>query len=87
MTPRDLSRKAMIQDYAAQDGRMKLSRLIDRWGLAKSKAEAERLMMQGAVEWDGKKVTDATFSIDLNQEGDHILRVGKKPPFLVRIIA
>jgi tyrosyl-tRNA synthetase len=87
MTPRDLSRKAMVQEYAAHDGRMKLSRIIDRWELAKSKAEAERLMTQGAVEWDGQKVTEPTFTIDLNQPGDHILRVGKKPPFLVRVIA
>ena len=57
MTPRDLSRKAMIQDYAAHDDRMKLSRIVDRWELAKSKAEAERLMAQGAVEWDGNKIT------------------------------
>jgi tyrosyl-tRNA synthetase len=87
MTPRDLSRKAMIQEYGAHDGRMKLSRIIDRWKLAKSKAEAERLMTQGAVEWDAQKITEPTFTIDLNQTGDHILRVGKKPPFLVRIIA
>jgi tyrosyl-tRNA synthetase len=87
MTPRDLSRKAMAQEYAAHDGRMKLSRILDRWALAKSKAEAERLMTQGAVEWDGQKITEPTFAIDLNQPGDHILRVGKRPPFLVRIIA
>ena len=87
MTPRDLSRKAMIQEYAIHDGRMKLSRIIDKWQLAKSKAEAERLMTQGAVEWDGNKIFDPTFTINLDEPGDHILRVGKKPPFLVRIIA
>src|SRR5580658_777256 len=80
-----LSRKELIQEYAVHDGKMKLSRIIVREGFAKSKAEAERLMMQGAVEWDGKKALDATFLIDLDQPGDHILRVGKKPPFLVRI--
>jgi tyrosyl-tRNA synthetase len=87
MTPRDLSRRAMIQEYAIHDGRMKLSRIIDKWQLAKSKAEAERLMTQNAVEWDGKKISDPTFTINLDEPGDHILRVGKKPPFLVRIIA
>jgi tyrosyl-tRNA synthetase len=87
MTHRDLSRKAMIDDPAAQNGRMRLSRMIDRWELAKSKAEAERLITQGAVEWDGEKISDPTFTIDLDGLGEHILRVGKKPPFLVRILA
>ncbi|HXP79865.1 MAG TPA: tyrosine--tRNA ligase [Verrucomicrobiae bacterium] len=87
MTERTLSRKELVQEYAVHDGKMKLSRIIVREGLASSKAEAERLMTQGAVEWDGKKVTDPTFTFDLNQQGDHVLRVGKKPPFLVRIAA
>src|SRR3984957_15159503 len=84
MQTRPISRAEATQEYAVHDGKMKLSRIIDRWELAKSKAEAERLMSQGAVEWDGKKITDPTFAIDLNQPGDHTLRVGKKPPLLVR---
>ena len=87
MTEQAVSRKEMIKEYAVHDGLMKLSRLIDRWELAKSKAEAERLISQGAVEWDSKRITDVTFVINLNEAGDHILRVGKKPPMLVRIMA
>jgi len=85
MQTRPISRVQAAQEHAVQDGKMKLSRIIDRWDLAKSKAEAERLIGQGAVEWDGKRITDPTFTIDLNQPGDHTLRVGKKPPILVRI--
>jgi tyrosyl-tRNA synthetase len=79
-------RAKAIQEYAVHDGKIKLSRLIaGELALAKSKAEAERLMDQGAVEWDGKKIVDPVFSVDLNEAGDHTLRVGKKPPILVRI--
>jgi tyrosyl-tRNA synthetase len=81
-----ISRAKAIQEYAAHDGKIKLSRLIaGELALAKSKAEAERLMSQGAVEWDGEKIIDPVFSVDLNEVGDHTLRVGKKPPILVRI--
>jgi tyrosyl-tRNA synthetase len=79
-----VSRREAMQEYAVHDGKMKLSRIMDRWQLAKSKAEAERLIKQGAVEWEGQKVTDPTFEVDLNDTGDHTLRVGKKPPVLVR---
>ncbi len=82
-----LSRKTVIQEYAVIDGRMKLSRIMDRHDMAKSRAEAERLISQGAVEWDGQKITDPAFSIDLNQPGDHILRVGKKPARLIHVLA
>ena len=85
MQERPISRAQAAQEYAVHDGRMKLSRILDRWELAKSKAEAERLITQGAVEWDGKKIVDPVFTVDLNEPGDHTLRVGKKPPILVRI--
>jgi tyrosyl-tRNA synthetase len=81
-----ISRAKAIQEYAAHDGKIKLSRLIaGELALAKSKAEAERLMNQGAVEWGGEKIVDPVFSVDLNEPGDHTLRVGKKPAILVRI--
>jgi tyrosyl-tRNA synthetase len=81
-----ISRAKAIQEYAVHDGKIKLSRLIaGELALAKSKAEAERLMNQGAVEWDGEKIVDPVFSVDLNEARDHTLRVGKKPPILVRI--
>jgi tyrosyl-tRNA synthetase len=76
----------LIQDYAVHGDRMKLSRIIVRQALAKSKAEAERLLSQGAVEWDRNKVTDAAFEINISEPGDHTLRVGKKAPILVRIL-
>jgi len=69
------------------EGEVKLARLVDRSGQASSKAEAERLIKQGAVEWDGTRITDPTSVIDLNQPGEHTLRVGKKPAIRVRVVA
>jgi tyrosyl-tRNA synthetase len=54
-------------------------------GLAPSRAEAERLIKQGAVEWDGKRVDEVTLAFDGSQPRDHTLRVGKKPAVIVRI--
>jgi tyrosyl-tRNA synthetase len=87
MQKHTVSREEVIHEYSIQDGMMKLSRIIVRQGLAKSKAEAERLMSQGAVEWDGKRISDPVFSFSVDQPGDHILRVGKKPPEIVRVTA
>lgn len=76
-----LSRKRLIQTYGAHDNKVRLSRLIvDEFKLASSKSEAERLMAQGAVEWDDAKINDPTFAISLDHTGSHTLRVGKKPP-------
>jgi len=76
-----LSRKRLVQTYGAHENKVRLSRLIvDEFKLASSKAEAERLMAQGAVEWDEVKVNDPTFAISLDNIENHTLRVGKKPP-------
>ena len=36
-----------------------------------------------SVEFDGDVIRDPTFAIKMNEPGTHIVRVGKKPPFLV----
>jgi tyrosyl-tRNA synthetase len=88
MQEHTISREKSLQDYIAHDGKMKLSRIIvGKLDLAKSKAEAERLITQGAVEWDGQKITDPTFSVSLDEAGSHTLRVGKKPAVRVVIEA
>jgi tyrosyl-tRNA synthetase len=84
MEERSISRGKLIQQYAAHDSRVKLSRvLVDELKLAPSKAAAERLIGQGAVEWDGTRITDPTFAIDLDEQKKHTLRVGKKPSVYV----
>jgi tyrosyl-tRNA synthetase len=60
---------------------MKLSRALLRLDAAPSRAEAERLIKQGAVELDDSVITDPTYEIDLNTPRKHLLRVGKKKLF------
>jgi tyrosyl-tRNA synthetase len=66
-----------------ENGNPKLSRIMLKAGLVESRAEADRLIKQGAVEWDGHKFTDPAQVLDMDQKGEHILRVGKKPPVKV----
>jgi tyrosyl-tRNA synthetase len=68
-----------------EKGDMRLSRLIIRCDLAASRTEAERLIEQSAVEWDGKKITDSAHFIKMGEQGEHTLKVGKKPAVLIRI--
>ena len=44
--------------------------------LIKSKSEAKRLINQGAVSIDGKKIDDINFNIDTNSTV--VLKVGKR---------
>lgn len=63
----------------------KLAASIAAAGLAPSRSEAERLIKQGAVEWNGTRVDEPTFTFDASEPGDHTLRVGKKPAIILRI--
>ena len=66
-------------------GNPKLSRFLVEAGLAESRSEAERLIRQKAVEWDGKTIIDPAYSVDIDQKGAHILKVGKKPAVRVLV--
>jgi len=56
----------------------KLSMLLVELKLAASRSEAERLMKQGGVEIDGKRIDDVKYEIDLSKPGEFLLRAGKK---------
>ena len=45
-------------------------------GFAKSNSDARRLVQQGAVTWDGEKITDPNAVIQIAEE--HVLKVGKR---------
>jgi len=66
-------------------GKTKLAALIAFADLAPSRSEGERLIKQGAVDWNGARIDDVTYAVDGSQPGDHTLRVGKKPAIIVRI--
>ena len=55
-----------------------IARLISMFKLAPSRTEAERLIKQGAVEWDGKRITDPSFQISIEDIAQKkVLKVGK----------
>jgi tyrosyl-tRNA synthetase len=56
----------------------KLTSLLVELKLAPSKAEAERLIKQKAVEIDGLTIDDARKDIDLSKPSEFLLRAGKK---------
>jgi tyrosyl-tRNA synthetase len=81
--PEDAQVKHLPNDdyVGAKPGKMKLSRALVRLDAAPSRAEAERLIKQGAVELDDVVIADPTYEIDLNTPQKHLLRVGKKKVF------
>jgi len=55
-----------------------LAKLIFALRLTTSRSEAERLIKQGAVEWDGNRVDDPSFQVSLEDIRDgKLLKVGK----------
>jgi tyrosyl-tRNA synthetase len=83
LVPEDAPIKNLSQDnyIGSEPGKMKLSRALLRLDAAPSRAEAERLIKQGAVELDDAVITDPKYEIDLNTSQKHLLRVGKKKVF------
>jgi tyrosyl-tRNA synthetase len=75
------------QEYAVDAaGNVKLSRILLFQGIVQSRAEAERLFKQGAIEVDDVVIKDPTFAINLNIPRTYKVRVGKKPPVLFPVI-
>jgi tyrosyl-tRNA synthetase len=65
--------------------KVKLSTLVGLAQAGTSRASAERLIKQGAVEWDGARIDEVTRVLDLTEPGDHTLRVGKKTAITIRV--
>jgi tyrosyl-tRNA synthetase len=65
-------------------GKVRLTRLMMQAGI-NSRTEAERLIRQGAVEIDGVLIRDPAHSLDITSPRTLTLRIGKKPPFQIRI--
>jgi tyrosyl-tRNA synthetase len=56
----------------------RLAVLLVELKLAASRSEAERLIKQGGVEIDGRRVDDVRHEINLRKPGEFLLRAGKK---------
>ena len=62
----------------SQSAPKRLSALLVELKLAASRSEAERLIKQGGVEIDGRRMDDVKREIDLSKPGEYLLRAGKK---------
>lgn len=59
-----------------EDGKIGLLNLLVKCGLAKSNGEGRRLVVQGGISLDGKKIDDPKAIVDLNS--DTVIKKGKK---------
>ncbi|HYL86623.1 MAG TPA: tyrosine--tRNA ligase [Candidatus Angelobacter sp.] len=76
---KEVSREELKNFFPGATTRFPLARLIAMWGQATSRTDAEKLIRQGAVEWNGKRIEDPAFQLDLSEiERGGQLRVGKK---------
>jgi len=69
--------------FSKTGGNIWIVRLMASAGLVKSNAEARRLIQQGAVNIDGRKILDA--NLEIKPEKDFILKVGKRRFLKVKI--
>ena len=85
--PDDVPVKTLSKDnhVGSDEGKVYLSRALLQLGAAPSRAEAERLIKQGAVELDGKVIKDPRHEIDLKTPRRCLVRVGKKNIFYLDV--
>ncbi|MEE9167156.1 MAG: tyrosine--tRNA ligase [Candidatus Neomarinimicrobiota bacterium] len=65
-----------VDSFEAEASPINIVQLLFQSGLASSRGEARRLIQQGAVDVDGKKVTHITTEVELEKE--RIIKVGKR---------
>ncbi len=67
----------VTQYFVPYSGKVKLARRLVEWANLPSRAEAERLIEQGAVEINGQVIKDPAYDLDFNKPGELAIRVGK----------
>lgn len=67
-----------VEKYRVPPQMTGLAATMTAAGVAKSRSEAERLIKQGAVELDGVRITNPSYSLDRSKPGEFLLRAGKK---------
>lgn len=73
-----------IEERAVNAGVRKLAALLVETGLAPSMAEARRLIEQGGVRVDGERVSNTSSEIELSDERESLIQVGKRRFLRVR---
>jgi len=69
---------------SAEDGSLWLVKAMNEAGLIQSNGEGMRLIKQGAVSVNGKKVTDKDFALDV---GSHLIKCGKRRFLQLEVLA
>jgi tyrosyl-tRNA synthetase len=59
--------------------------LLVNKGIFPSRGEAKRVIRQGGLYLDGRRVVDIEFRLSLAEKGDHILKVGKRKFYKLRV--
>jgi tyrosyl-tRNA synthetase len=75
-TPDEIEEKAVRLEGGAKAA--PLVQVITDCGVFPSRGEAKRVIQQGGVYLDGKRVEDIGFKIDFAAKPDYVLKVGKK---------
>ena len=70
--------EAAPEHKLARSQRKRLSALLLELNMAASRSDAERLIKQGGVEIDGRRVDDVKHEVELSQPLEFLLRAGKK---------
>jgi tyrosyl-tRNA synthetase len=68
-----------------EDGTITVTDLVAKTGLVPSKSEARRLVIQGGLEVDGTKQTDATATLKLAPGRAYQLKIGRRKFALVQL--
>jgi tyrosyl-tRNA synthetase len=68
-----------------EDGTIGLTDLVAKTGLVPSKSEARRLVIQGGLEVDGAKLTDANASLTLIAGRPYQMKIGRRKFALVQV--
>jgi len=74
---------AVMPADAVKNGRVWVIRLLTVTGAAPSRAEAERLVRQGAVELDGERISDPRADLEIRDGA--VLKVGKRRYLKLRL--
>jgi len=76
---KELPSEIEVHDLKSQDKNIRISELMTKSGLASSKKEAERLILQGGVKIDGEKVAlEDKVSDKFKDKKERIIQVGKR---------
>jgi tyrosyl-tRNA synthetase len=59
--------------------------LLVNKGIFPSRGQAKRVIRQGGLYLDGRRVVDIEFRLSLAEKGDHILKVGKRKFYKLRV--